>query len=244
MNKWLVYIRSFLYALFGIISMVLYSIPCMLICLLPVGFSFRYRFMVFWPKMMIWAARWIAGIRWQVKGVENIPHFPVVVCSKHQSVYETLFFPWYMPLSVCYVHKRSLNYIPFFGWAFSRLKHIAIDRSKPTEAIRQLVSIGSERIQEGRMPVIFPEGTRVPVGQRMKYQTGAARMAMAQGIPILPVAHNAGVCWPAKSYLVYPGTVTISFGPLIQTAGKSQSQIMQEVEIWIETEQLRLLSHS
>ncbi|AIL33001.1 acyl-phosphate glycerol 3-phosphate acyltransferase [Basilea psittacipulmonis DSM 24701] len=233
----MIYIRSILYAIFGLLSMVIYGILCLLSCLIPIGFKRRYRFMVVWPRMMIWGAKWIVGINYVIKGREHIPDEPVIVCSKHQSMYETLFFPWFMPNPVCYVHKKVLNQIPIFGWAFSRLKHIPIDRSKPTEAIRQLVEIGAERVKEHRDPVIFPEGTRVAPGEKGRYQQGAARMALASGANILPVALNAGLCWKKKAVILKPGTITISFGPVIQTAGRNHQEIMKEVEDWIEQEQ-------
>ena len=109
-------LRSLLYAIFLIVTVIPYAFACVLWAPLPL--HLRYKLTVGWPRLAIWGARVICGIRWQVKGWENLPDGPAVILSKHQSAWETLFFPAYMPREVCFVYKKELHMVPFFGWAW------------------------------------------------------------------------------------------------------------------------------
>ena len=153
-------LRSLLYAIFLIVTVIPYAFACVLWAPLPL--HLRYKLTVGWPRLAIWGARVICGIRWQVKGWENLPDGPAVILSKHQSAWETLFFPAYMPREVCFVYKKELHMVPFFGWGLALLRMIAIDRSKGRDAFEQVVAQGRKRMDEGRWPLLFPEGTRVP----------------------------------------------------------------------------------
>ena len=109
-------LRSLLYAIFLIVTVIPYAFACVLWALLLL--HLRYKLTVGWPRLAIWGARVICGIRWQVKAWENLPDGPAVILSKHQSAWETLFFPAYMPREVCFVYKKELHMVPFFGWAW------------------------------------------------------------------------------------------------------------------------------
>ncbi len=107
--------------------------------------------------------------------------------------------------------------------------------------MQQVLSIGSQRIHAGHNPVLFPEGTRIPVGQKGRYQSGGARLAVHAGASVIPVAHNAGEVWPRNSFIKTPGLVTFSFGPPISSEGLTHDQLNRKVEAWIEGE-MRVLS--
>jgi len=96
------------------------------------------------------------------------------------------------------------------------------------------------RFADGFWIVIYPEGTRIPAGTRAKYKTGGARLAIEMGVPILPVAHNAGWLWPKGLLGKRPGTVTLTIGTPIAPDGKDPAQLTREVEDWIEGEVARL----
>ena len=100
----------------------------------------------------------------------------------------------------------------------------------------QIEEQGRERIRQGFWIVVYPEGTRIPVGTRAHYKSGGARLALALSIPIVPVAHNAGYLWPKGVLGKRPGTVTVSIGPPIRPEGKDMQRLMTEVETWIEKE--------
>jgi 1-acyl-sn-glycerol-3-phosphate acyltransferase len=161
---------------------------------------------------------------------------PVVVLSKHQSAYETIFYIAKLPKQVCFVFKRELLWIPFFGWALALLKMIHINRNSKETAALSVVGQGKKRLSEGKWILLFPEGTRTPTGSHQPYSKGGARLASATEALVIPIAHNAGRCWPKNSFLKQPGTVIFSIGPAISSTGKTGGQLHQEVEKWIEAE--------
>ena len=193
----------------------------------------RYRAITLWARMVIWLARVIVGIRYEVKGLENLPDEPCVVLAKHQSAWETIAFQLIFP-PLSFVLKKNLLYIPFFGWGLALFSPIAIDRGAGREAMKQIEAQGKERLKTGFWVLVFPEGTRVAPGEKGTYQPGGAWLAAKAGVPVLPVAHNAGRCWPKNAFIKRPGTITVVIGPAIPTAGRKATQVLAETEAWIE----------
>lgn len=198
-----------------------------------------------WLRMAIWGARVICGIRARVQGLEHLPtaaehRRAVVLASKHQSTWETFFYPTLMPHPLAYVFKRELLHVPFFGWAMGRLDMIHIDRSRRAEAWNKVAEQGRRLFAEGVWVIMFPEGTRTPRGSQGAYKNGAARLAAATGVPIVPIAVASARCWPRRSFLVRPGIVDVSIGPPIASAGREPDALMREVEAWIEAEMRRI----
>ncbi len=232
-------LRAVLYQLFLLITVIPYSILCLLWSPLPL--RWRYKLTSGWPHLAIWGAKYILGIRWQVKGWENLPDGPAVLLSKHQSAWETMFFCGYLPKDVCFVYKRELHRVPFFGWGLALLRMIPINRSNGRDAMKQIVKTGQERLNEGRWPLLFPEGTRIPPGETGRYKQGGAMLACRTNSIVIPIAHNAGECWPRNAFIKKPGLITVSFGPAINPEGLSQAALNQAVEDWIEGE-MRVLN--
>lgn len=234
-------IRSTVYMVFLTVTVIPYAIFCSLCAPLPL--SWRYTITIGWPKMALWGARWILGIRYEVIGAEKLPTdktSPLIILSKHQSAWETLFFAARMPRDVVFVYKKELHRVPFFGWGLALLSMIPIDRKRGREAFAQVVAIGGQRLREGRWPVLFPEGTRVSPGQVGRYKQGGAILACETGTPVIPVAHNAGERWPRQAFIKTPGLVTVSFGPLIDPKGLNAHDLNEQIQDWIETEMRRL----
>jgi len=231
-------LRSTLLLLFMIVTVIPYAIACLVWAPLPL--KWRYRLTIGWPRLVMWAGRVITGMRWQLKGWENLPDRPAVVLSKHQSAWETLFLPAYLPREVCFVYKKELNRIPFFGWGLALLRMIPIDRSKGRDAFEQVVRLGQQRLDEGRWPLLFPEGTRIPPGKTGRYKMGGALLATRTGAVVVPIAHNAGECWPKNSFIKRPGLITVSIGPPIETAGLDAEEVNRKVQDWIENEMRQL----
>ncbi len=235
-------IRSTLFTLFLLVFTPIWSVLCML------AFPFlnpenRYRFIGLWNKVVIQVLKHLCGIHFEIRGMENIQAVldqPVVVLSKHQSAYETIAYIALLPKQLCFVFKRELLWIPFFGWALALLKMIHINRASKETAALSVASQGRKRLSEGKWILMFPEGTRTPVGSHKPYRKGGARLASATGATVVPIAHNAGRFWPRNSFMKYPGTVIFSIGPAIASAGKSGDQLHQEVETWIEAEMRRI----
>src|SRR5690554_4367105 len=232
-------LRAVLYQLFLIITVIPYAVACLLWSPLPL--HMRYRLTVGWPRLAIWGAKVFLGIRWQFKGFENFPDGPAVVLSKHQSAWETLFFAAYMPRNACFVYKRELHRIPFFGWGLALLRMIPIDRAKGRDAVDQVIRVGRKRLEEGRWPLLFPEGTRIAPGKAGRYKMAGALLATAAQVPVIPIALNAGECWPRRAFLKNPSLVTVSFAPPIPTEGRKVAEVNREVEAWIEAE-MRVLN--
>jgi 1-acyl-sn-glycerol-3-phosphate acyltransferase len=132
--------------------------------------------------------------------------------------------------------KKELLRIPFFGWGLASLRPIAIDRSSPIQALKDVKNKGIERIKEGNNLLIFPEGTRTPLGQVGNYARSGADIAVTAGVPVVAVAHNAAECWPHKHFLKYPGTISVVISEPIETAGRDRKELTEEVKSWIEGE--------
>src|SRR5215831_10481353 len=231
--------RSILFALFQSVVTAVYAILVLLAFWLPP--LPRFRFILGWCWLNLFAARWICGIRHRVVGAENVPPptVPHVVMSKHSSTWETLALNFLFP-PLAFVAKKELLSIPFFGWAFTLASPITIDRKAGEDAMQQITRQGRERIQQGFWIVVYPEGTRSRAGLRAHYKTGGARVAIALGIPIVPVAHNAGYLWPKGVLGKRSGTVTVSIGKPIPSSGTDMQTLTSAVERWIEDEVARL----
>lgn len=203
-----------------------------------------YWMCVGWLSAAMWGCRAICGVRPRVHGMENLPpaghQSPLILLSKHQSTWETFTYPTIMSHPLAYVFKRELLYIPFFGWAMGRLDMIHIDRSKRAEAFNRVVEQGQRILAQGSWIIMFPEGTRTPRGAQGAYKTGGARLAVATGTPVVPIAVSSARCWPRKSLHVRPGVVDVSIGKPIPVTGREPDELMREVEAWIEAEMRRL----
>lgn len=230
-------IRSLVFAVLQTALTVLFSLVALFS--FPFSAHARYRMITRYNRIVIWLAGWMLGIRYVVEGLENLPKRPAIVLAKHQSAWETVAFLFLFP-PVSPVIKRELLRIPFFGWAFRLLSPIAIDRSAGREALKQIVSQGKTKLDQGFWVLVFPEGTRVAPGEKGRYGIGGSWLAAETGAPIVPVAHNAGEVWPKNAFVKRPGTVTVRIGPPIETAGKSAAELTRAVESWIETEMARL----
>lgn len=201
----------------------------------------RYWFAMRWSAMCIWAARTILGIRYRVIGTEHLPNGPVILLSKHESAWETMFYPSYFKTPLCFVFKRELLWIPFFGWGIALLRMIAIDRSKGKTAINQILEKGNDVLhKQHRWMVFFPEGTRVRPGAQVRFKTGGTHLAVATNTPVIPIAMNSGDLWPRKSFIKRPGLITVSIGPPLLPDGEDPTTLMAKVESWIQQEMCRI----
>lgn len=224
-------LRTTLFYAGYIFSLVVWATLCLLVCwALPL--VARYRMCMLWNRFVIWWLGVTCGITYRITGVENVPEQPVVLLSNHQSPWETLFLYHYF-LPICAILKRELLFIPFFGWALALLKPIAIDRSKGRSARNNLLIEGPKRLAMGLSILVFPEGTRIEVGQEKKFLTGGADLAIKAGALVLPVAHNAGLYWPARRLAKRPGVIEVVIGKPIPTEGREPRELTEEVQAWI-----------
>lgn len=196
-------------------------------------FHTRTHVVTLWNRLVIASAKAICGIQYQVIGYENLPKHPSVIVSNHQSAWETIILQYlFQPAST--VLKRELLNIPVFGWGLRAMEPIAIDRSNPREALKAVKQGGVARLMAGNHVLIFPEGTRKAPGDLGNFARSGADIACAGEFDVVPVAHNAGTCWPAHRWIKHPGLVTLIIGKPINTAGKHSKAVIEEARQWIE----------
>jgi 1-acyl-sn-glycerol-3-phosphate acyltransferase len=233
----MIFLRSALYlALLAVFTVVFTSL--LLLCFwLPTPLLRRVS--MAWVHVAAWLIEHVLNIRYRVLGAENIPaRTPVILC-KHQSAWETILLQRIFHLP-SFVYKKELHWLPFFGWAISLMPFVAIDRNAGKEALNQVASRGKQRLDEGYPVVVFPEGTRVPPGQKKRYKVGGAYLAAKSGAPAVPVALNSGEFWRRQAFIKRPGVVTVSIGPAIDPEGLTPEDINRRAEDWIESEMRRI----
>ena len=225
-----VFVGSSLFAVGLIGSTIVFTAVALASMLLP--YRFRWRVVTQWSRFNLYWLSVTCGVRARIEGLENIPGEPTVILSRHESTWETLALQRYFTPQV-WVLKRELLRIPFFGWGLATLRPIAINRGSGLNAFRQMIEQGEERLANGCWVVVFPEGTRVPPGVRRPFKQGGARLAIHTNRPVVPVAHNAGDCWPRNSFFKYPGTIHVVIGEPIETSGLSATEVNRITEQWI-----------
>lgn len=233
-------LRSVLFAILLALITIPYALFGVMIFWLPP--MTRHRIITSWVPIMMWVIRHVLGIRYRIVGAENMPAGPAVILSKHQSAWETIALQQIFP-PLCFVLKRELLRVPFFGWGLAQIPGIAIDRAAGKDALSQVVEQGRARLKEGMWVVVFPEGTRVAPGTSHRYKPGGAILAKRAGVPVVPVAHNAGEFWRRNAFLKHPGEIVVSIGPVIDVKGIKAEEINARSEAWIEGEMRRLFPH-
>ncbi len=237
-NKFRLYIGSTLLVVSMFLSCII-IVPLVLLCIV-FPFSIRHKVTGLWVKFVLSAAKLLCGIEYEVEGLENIQGLKAaVVLSKHQSAWETIAFRKILPQQTSLL-KRSLLWIPVWGWGLAALRPIAINRDNQREALRILMKKGTQCLQDGIWVIVYPEGTRTAPGTQKPFSSGGAMLAQKSGYPVVPIAHNAGKLWPRYSFLKYPGTITVKIGPVIDPSGKKAKEINAEAENWINKTMLEL----
>mgnify|MGYP000889726623 CR=1 FL=1 len=198
-------------------------------------YAIHRRLVSAWILLTQLLLRICCGIRIRIVGERPTHLYPCVVMANHQSTWETLFLQHYFgPASA--VAKKELLRIPFFGWGLATMRPITIDRANPVQALKDIKSKGLARLKQGNNLLIFPEGTRVAPGQKGSFARSGADIACTADVALVPVAHNAGECWPHKTIMKYPGTITVVIGPAISTEGRERKELTEEVKNWIQTQ--------
>lgn len=186
----------------------------------------------FWVRGGFQAMRFGLGITHEIRGRENIPDGPIMIASKHQSMWDTQIYNLIF-YDCIFVLKRSLLAVPLIGWFMWRAGMIAVDRKAGTGAMRQLLRDARKSVKNGHTIIIFPEGTRMPAGKRGRYQPGIAGLYKELGLPVVPVALNSGTYWPRRAFIKRPGRIVLKFLPAIEP-GLDRHTFMKELEERIE----------
>lgn len=232
-------IRSVLFFLVFAVAIVIHSSLCLLVLpLMPL--RKRFQFAILLNRFVIWWFGLACGVRYRIEGLENLPSNGTgVLVSNHQSEWET-FYLQIVISPLCTVLKKELLLVPFFGWALALIKPIAIDRKARTGALKQIVQQGVEKLTQGFWVLIFPEGTRVNPGEKRRFSKTGALLAQKTGLPIVPIAHNAGELWPARGFVKHSGELRLVIGEPIHPQGRSVDDLYSESTQWIESTRDRI----
>jgi 1-acyl-sn-glycerol-3-phosphate acyltransferase len=212
---------------------------------LPVLLRDRHRvqaYAKFWTGTTIWLLEKICGTKIEWRGLENLPRGACIIAAKHQSTLETMALTT-KGADFSYILKRELTEIPIFGWYLKGAGQVAIDRAKRGQALPDLTRQVREAIAQGRQMIIFPDGTRKPVGAPPEYKSGVAHLYAETGATCVPVALNTGLFWPRRSLSIHPGRVTIAFLEPI-APGLDKQSFMQLLESRIETATAQLVAEA
>jgi 1-acyl-sn-glycerol-3-phosphate acyltransferase len=232
------FIRSLLFSIYSISSILIYSLVVASSIILP--WPWRVKIIKVYLTAYFFMLKWLCNIDVKIDGLENIPkdRNGVVLC-KHQSTWETFYVPPLFNIPVV-ILKRELMWIPFFGWALIACNPIAINRGNKSSAMQQILEKGKIALDSGRWVMMFPEGTRTAPGTVGHYKLGGARLATATGYPVLPIAHNAGRFWPRRKFIKRPGTIHVVIGPLIESKGQTAEAVLDQAKTWIEETMVRI----
>lgn len=197
-----------------------------------------------WSRYFLLLCRVIAGIRIDIRGVENLPQGPYLVASKHQSIWETFALLHLFP-DPCFILKQELSFIPLFGWYIQKMRNVPIDRKGGSRTLTKLIRVAHAEIRRdaGRQIVLFPEGTRRPPGAEPAYRFGIAALYSGLDVPCVPIGLNSGVYWPRRSLKLKRGTIVIDILPAIQP-GLPRDEFFTRLQHDIETSSNRLLAEA
>jgi len=232
-------LRFVLFNTLSWIAVILWGIPAVLVA--PFGHKYPYKIAHNWCQLINFMLRVICGLTYRVEGKENFPEQASVIFLKHSSAFETYLQIVEFPRA-CWVLKKELMYVPFFGWALKAMDAIAIDRSAGTTAVNQVISQGIDRLNKGIWVSVFPEGTRMPPGETRRYGMSGTLLAKEANRLIIPIAHNAGYHWPRHTSGIVPGEVVFVVGKPVDPTGRDPREVNTEIQDWIETEISRIIS--
>jgi 1-acyl-sn-glycerol-3-phosphate acyltransferase len=235
-RQWL---GSIVFTIYLFLSVPVYAL--LVLCSAPFPHRVTYRLVQGWVDSVLWLLKHLCRLDYTVTGLEHLPRQNTVLLMKHSSAWETIAQLRIFPVQT-WVLKRELLWAPFLGWVLLLLRPIAINRRGGSSAVQQVLTQGQSRLQEGFWVAIFPEGTRVPVGQTRRYGLSGALLAAAAGRPVVPVAHNAGHFWPRRGWLKRSGTIRVVVGPPIETVGREPRDVNEDAQRWIEARVAELIA--
>jgi 1-acyl-sn-glycerol-3-phosphate acyltransferase len=186
-----------------------------------------------WGRSSIWLMRLVCNTRVEYRGLDKIPDGPLIVAAKHQSIWETFALLQFFDQPL-YILKRELRWIPLFGWYLIKSDMIGVNRSAGGRTLLEMARTARDEVRRGRQLIIFPEGTRRPVGAEPRYKFGVGQIYADCEVPCIPVALNSGLCWPRRSFLRYPGTIIVEFLDLVPP-GLPRDEFIKRVSTAIET---------
>lgn len=171
--------------------------------------------LVLWGKYVLFCLKICVGIRANIIGYEKLDRNKryLFVC-KHESLWESFVFHTFMKPVPCFILKKEMLKVPFFGWHLSNATCIPIDREEGIFSLKKIVKESKIFLNLGHNIIIFPQGTRVPYDSNIKqypYKIGFTVLAKELGVDVVPVALNSGKLWKTKQFVKHKGIITMKF---------------------------------
>ena len=233
-------VRQFLYGLWFYFSIGVWGVGG-----LPLGLSSRHgalKVMTSWCASQRWALRLICGVTVEIRGAERIPDGGCLIAMKHQSTFDVVAPFLFLP-DPAFTPKDELRKAPIFGFYVVRSKMIMLDRAGGAKTMRLLLSESKAAVKDGRQVLIFPEGTRQPVGAPPDYKPGVAGLYRSIDAPCIPVALNTGLVWPGSRFPSKPGRIIFEILPAIEP-GLDRETFLQRLQDAIEPATERLVAEA
>ena len=189
-----------------------------------------------WVRTVLAGMPAVLGVRVVITGLHHLPASgAALIASQHQSEFDTLVWLKLLVLP-SYVMKQELLRIPLFGALLVPAGMIPVDRQGGAAAMRRLLQETAAAAAIGRQIVIFPEGTRLPPGQRVDLQPGIAAIAARTGLPVIPVATDSGRLWTRQLMTRRSGDLHLAIGPPIPAATPRRAMLRRIEAFWREAE--------
>ena len=234
----MLFIRSLLFTIFLALWTMLiatFGLPLLLTPPRVAGLVGRY-----WAYGVVWGLRVLCNITYEIRGLENLPQGNYIIAAKHQSAWDTAIFLKTLDFPA-YVLKKELLKIPFYGWYLPAMGMIPIDRNAGASALKDMIKLSKNRLENGQNVVIFPEGTRIAPGMDMgEYQPGISALYNQCNVPVIPVGLNSGLFWWKKSFLKPSGHIIMEYLPPIAPGTLKRKEFMKTLHQQIETTSRRL----
>jgi 1-acyl-sn-glycerol-3-phosphate acyltransferase len=233
-----IFLRSLLFNVAFVVATLI-----LIVIALPTFFMTRHGILAIaklWGRITVWLLTTICRVEVDWRGLEKIPPGALLVASKHQSSWETLALLRLFDDPV-FILKRELTWIPLLGWMMVKAQMIPVDRGKRSVALASMAERARAALADRRQIIIFPEGTRRPVGAEPRYKFGVGYLYAETDTPCLPIALNSGVFWPRRKFLRYPGTIRVEVLDPIPP-GLDQAAFMARLQNEIETATERLIA--
>jgi 1-acyl-sn-glycerol-3-phosphate acyltransferase len=229
---------SLVFMLYFLLATLLWSVVVACMGLIP--YARRFRAVTAWARSVMYVLRVTCGLSFEVEGADNFPgDTAVVIMQKHSSVWETIAGTIYCPAHT-WVLKRELMLIPVLGFALLVMRVIPINRKGRRTAINQVIAKGTDRLRQGINVMIYPEGTRVQPGRNGRFGRSGSFLATSAGVPVVPIAHNAGDFWARHSLIKHRGRVKVVIGKPIATSGRSAEEVNDEAVRWMDETMIRI----
>jgi 1-acyl-sn-glycerol-3-phosphate acyltransferase len=241
----LFYLRVLLfYLIISVVTIIFY-----IIFFIPlrsnVKYHIKYSIAKLFSRVFIWSAKITCGLKYDVEGLDRLPKTPCLVLANHQSFWDNVFMQIIIP-EHSWIIKKQLYSIPMLGWGIRMLEPIAVDRSH-NSSVKQILHEGGNKFKRNLWLVMFPESTRLTPEQTVKFKSSAAKLALMNKVPIVLIAHNAGVYWPRGFWIKKAGTIKVKITKILypdEIEHLSVKELTFYIEQIINTEKKYLFENS